>query len=131
VEVIPQFVPAAFYGLDGPEAAIDADYHARVLAKVCEGALSAFPEGGGQLIDYRQLPEALFSRILPHFRVAPDPAEQDLMAAAARQDAKAPWAAFAPDSEGKRAGASAAIRRASADHLDAVHARLEAVRLAT
>ncbi len=131
VQMVPELVPAAFYGLEGADGVVDADYHARVLAKVCEGALAAFPEGGGQLVDYRQLPGAVFTKILPHFGVAPDPAERALMAAAAGQDAKATWAAFTPDSADKRAEASETIRTAAARHLDAIHARLEAVRLAT
>jgi len=130
-QMIPTFVPLSFYGLTETGADWGPDYHARVLARICEGALGAFPEGGGLLIDYGQLPNAVFTKILPHFAVTPDADERALMAAAAQKDAKAPWSAFTADSQTKRAAASEAIREAAATHLAEAHARLEAVRLAT
>jgi hypothetical protein len=130
-QMIPEFVSPAFYGLAETDRDWGADYHARVLAKVCEGALMAFPEGGGVLIDYAQLPNGLFTKILPHFGVTLGAEERDLMAAAAQNDAKAPWTGFTADAQTKRAEASEEVREAAAAYLAEVHARLEFVRLAT
>ena len=66
------------------------DYYARALAKVCEPAARHVGDGKGLLINYRQLPQAVFTTILPHFGFAMNDADRERHAecgGARRQDA--------------------------------------------
>jgi hypothetical protein len=130
-QMLPQGVGPNFHGIErayGPGTA--EDYYAQVLAKICEPVVAHFGQGGGLLVNYRELPQAVFSQILPHFGVASGAAERAAMTAAARFDAKAPGFAFAPDSAAKQQAASAAARAAAARWLGEVYDRLEAMRAA-
>jgi hypothetical protein len=112
------------------EAALSAEMHcARTLTGTCAAAIAAFAQGGGLLVNYRELPQALWSRILPHFGVATGEMERTAMAAAARFDAKAPDKLFAPDSDSKQLLLTPPQRAAVAGELAAVYAELEALRL--
>jgi hypothetical protein len=128
-QMLPQRVGPNLYGIErcyGPGT--DEDYYARILAKVCEPVVRHFGEGGGLVVNYRELPEALFSAILPHFGVACGAADRAAMTAAARYDAKTPGMAFAADSEDKQLKATETIRAAAARWLDDPYRRLEALR---
>jgi hypothetical protein len=104
-------VPESYYGLTLPSGVPDDDYCARVLAAILQAGLDGLDLGGGLCIDYRELPEAVERVILPHFGVAPSPAQRGAMAVAAGHDAKgAPLAPFAPDSAVKQAAADAELR---------------------
>jgi hypothetical protein len=98
------------------------------LASICEAAEDACDSGGGLVVNYSELPAAVAARILPHFGVTPTAADADAMALVARNDAKSPGKAFAPDSEAKRAAATAEARAAIAGRLEGAYARLEAAR---
>ena len=122
-QTAPQLVPPSLYGL--PPGNAGEDYCAQVLGRICDGALEAFEaRGNGLLVNYDQLPDALFTRILPHFGVSGEE-ELRLMAAPARYDVKAAGLPFAPDMLAKRQAATPAIRAACRDHLDDRYARLE------
>jgi len=82
------------------------------------------------LVNYRELPEALFTAILPHFGVACDETDRAAMTEATRYDAKTPSMTFAPDSEAKQRGASGATRAAAERWLRDPYSRLEALRAA-
>jgi len=127
VQMIPELVAPARLGLDMP-AVPDADYCARVLAALCEAAARHYPAGGGRLVDYRQLPEALFTQVLPHFGVTASAAEVQAMRAATARDAKAPEQAFAPDVQSKQAAATPALRAICDRRVGAAYRRLEALR---
>ncbi|EJL26428.1 hypothetical protein PMI01_04105 [Caulobacter sp. AP07] len=129
IQMVPDYVPPGFYGLDLPDGVPDEDYWARVLAVVCQAALDGYAEGGGLLVNYAQLPAALHTAILPHFGITATAAERQAMDQAARRDAKAPQFAFAPDSGRKRQAATAAISAASDRHLAEIYHRLETLRL--
>jgi hypothetical protein len=101
---------------------------ARDLAKLCTSAARHYREGGGLLVNYRELPHALWSRILPHFGVSCSKSDRAAMAAVARYDAKAPSFVFAPDIESKQLAATASIRAVASKHLGEVYRRLEALR---
>jgi hypothetical protein len=130
MQMIPDFVPPAVFGLDLADGVPDDDYCARVLAAVCEGAARHYPAGGGRLVDYRELPEALFTTILPHFGVTVSEAEAAVIRQTAARDAKAPQQAFAPDGATKRQAATAAVREICERRLGPVHRRLAALRAA-
>jgi hypothetical protein len=128
VQMVPSLVPPATFGIDLPDGVPNDDYCARVLAAVCEGAVWHYPDGGGLLVNYNQLPGALFTQILPHFGVAVSATEAALMRAATLRDAKAPEQAFSSDIQHKRQAATPALRAICKRRLDAVYGRLESLR---
>jgi hypothetical protein len=128
VQMVPSLVPPATFGIDLPDGVPNDDYCARVLAAVCEGAARHYPGGGGLLVNYNQLPGALFTQILPHFGVTVSATEAALMRAATLRDAKAPEQAFSSDVQDKRLAATPALRAICEGRLDAVYGRLESLR---
>ena len=116
------------FAIKGGEAMAGEDYCARVLAKTCRAALDNLPLGGGLLVGYQELPDALWTRILPHFGVAPSAAEASLMNAVAARDAKAPHAAFTPDGPSKRQRAGGAVQEMTERWLAPLYAELESAR---
>jgi hypothetical protein len=127
--MLPHGVGPSFHSVErayGPGTA--ENYYAQVLAKICEPALQHFDEGGGLLVNYRELPEAVLSTILPHFGVTSSASDRAAMMAATRVDAKAPGFAFAPDSAAKQQAASPAARAAAERWLGHIYDRLEALR---
>ena len=90
---------------DVPEMPVEV-YRARLIAGMCEAALQQHPHGGGRMINYRDLPDAFYDAILPHFRVDYSAADRVRMAAAAQRDAKAPQIPFTSDSQAKQAAAA-------------------------
>lgn len=129
MQMVPAFVPPSLYGLDLPGGVPDEDYWARVLAAIGQAALDGYAGGGGLLVDYAQLPDAVHTQILPHFEVMCSEAERAAMDRIALRDAKAPGFAFAPDSDAKRRTATAAVRATCERRLAEIHARLEALRM--
>lgn len=121
-QMVPGLVPASLYGIDSFDSV--EDYHARVLASICRAALDRHRDGG-LLVNYRALPQAAFTAIMPHFGMACDEGERALMAAAARRDAKAPYLEFADDSAAKQNEATAPLRALAERHLGDIYRRLE------
>jgi hypothetical protein len=128
MQMVSELVPAAFYGLDGAGQTWGEDYFAQVLATICDAIVREYPGGGGLLVNYQDLPGALWSRMLPHFGVAPTPTELEAMAAAARFDAKSPTTLFVPDSDTKRLATTDTIAAAVAGRLTVAHQELERLR---
>ena len=70
MQMLAEGIGPQLYGIErsyGPDSA--EDYYARILAKVCEPIVRHLSDGG-LLVNYRQLPEAVWTAILPHFGVA-------------------------------------------------------------
>jgi hypothetical protein len=101
-----------------------------VLAVLCEAAARHYAEGGGRLVHYGELPEALFTKILPHFRIAPTDDEAAALRAAGARDAKAPDQSFVPDGAAKRREAGDDLWAICDQHLGEAYRRLEAIRAA-
>ncbi|MGY2046549.1 sulfotransferase family protein [Methylobacterium sp. JK268] len=104
-------------------------YQLKVIAALGRAALDDLDRapGRGLVLRYDDLPEALFTRVLPHFGLEPDAATRAAMRAAAGRDAKAPGTAFRPDGEAKRR-AMADWREAAAAIAGPVVAALDAAR---
>jgi hypothetical protein len=126
IQTLPEHVPPALFGLEpGLPGEV---YCARVLARTCEAVLEPFARGGGLLVNYRDLPQALWSQILPHFGIAAGDDDRERMAAAARNDAKAPDQAFLGD-DGEKQRLTEALRATAEREIGGIYARLEALRL--
>ncbi|MFZ0845397.1 MAG: sulfotransferase [Pseudolabrys sp.] len=127
-QMVPEIVPPSLYGIDNFDAMPSEEYAARVLAKICRMALENIGGSGGLAVNYRELPQAIWTRILPHFGIAFDAVDRELMNAAARNDAKAPHFAFSNDSDAKQRQASGSIRALAERHLGEVYRQLEDLR---
>ena len=129
-QMIPQILPPDVYGIAWDSGAPREDYFARVLGAICGAAARALPSGGGQLINYDELPRAMRAKVLPHFGIAPTTADVSAMAHAARFDAKSPGARFTSDAEVKRRATTDAVVSAVERHVAHHHAELERLRRA-
>jgi Nif11 domain len=131
MHTVPELGGAHILGTEAPfEPHRREDYCARILARICAPVLGEAREGGGLLVNYRELPAATWSAILPHFGVAVSARDRAVMAKAARFDAKTPGIKFTPDIDHKQASATPAVRAAAQEHVGDIYARLEALRCA-
>lgn len=122
VQAVEGGLPPHIFGLDSSEPT---DYTARVLERTCAAAV-AQRDQGGLLVNYNELPDAVFTRILPHFGITPDDAMRAAMTTAAGRDAKS-GDAFKGDGKAKQAEASEQIRAAADRHLSAIYAEMESL----
>jgi hypothetical protein len=128
-QTMPEIVPPRFYGIDAGGGMTNEDYCARVLAAVCQAVIDHRGAGGGLLINFRALPAAVWTTILPHFGLAASERECAAMRHAARQDAKMPLSHFADDSQAKQREATPPIRAAADRHLQNIYEQFEALRV--
>ncbi len=124
-QMISDIVPPDLYGLDANDARPGAEYYARALNRICSAAVDHQTEGRTLAIDYRDLPGAVFTTILPHFGITGSDTGCALMRLAAQRDAKSPHFAFTSDIEAKQREATQQLRDLAATHLGAVHRRLD------
>ena len=128
IQTVPEYMPPAIFGLTDDDREPSDAYCARVLARTCEAALAAHGAGGGLLVNYREMPDALFTRILPHFGIVPDAQARAAMTAAAQFDAKTPALNFAPRNDLKREILTDDLRAVADREIGPVYAALEALR---
>src|SRR2546430_1503974 len=88
---------------------------------------------GGLLlvVNYRQLPEALWTTIMPYFGAECSDGDRVAMTEAARHDAKTPSFEFTPDAAGKQREATASTRSVADERLGEIYRRLAADRPAS
>ena len=130
MQTVPQYFPPGFYGIAADEPTTEEDYCARVLAAVCRPIIARHEtygadSGAGLVLNYRELPGAVGSAILPHFCMTCSEAERDGMRRAAQQDAKTTNMPFTGDTDAKQRAATDNIRRAAVRHLGNIYRRLE------
>jgi len=125
MQTVPQFLPPGFYGIAADESMTQEDYCARVLGAICRAITDHRDVGGGLILNYRQLPDAVWTALLPHFGMSCGEKERQSMRQAARQNAKSPGLPFAGDTEAKQRAATDTIRRAADRHLGETYNRLE------
>ena len=112
-----------------PESLDDPDvYLAELLREMCRVALRYCTPPRGMLVNYEELPAALFGRIARHFHCEWDEAEVVAMKTASALDAKRPSYSFAADSAGKRAEADPGLIDICERTVGEVYRDLEAAR---
>lgn len=129
-QTVPGALPFEPYGIEKTAEMHPDDYAARALGRTAEAVIENFGLGGGMLVNYAELPDAVEARILPHFGILPDEQARTALAAAACRDAKAPLERFAPDSDAKQKAANEKLRANAALHMDGPYRRLEELRCA-
>lgn len=127
-QVVPGEVPPAWFGLTFDERLPLERYFACVLAAICEAALEYQAEGSGLLVNYSELPDAVWAKILPHFGIESRAADRDRMRAAARFDAKMPGKPFANAESDVRRKQREENRATAEELVGDVYRRLEALR---
>lgn len=130
-QMIPHVLQPEVFGMSSEEAArISMDeYCARVLARICEAALHYSYGREGFLVNYKQLPEAIFGEVADHFRFKFDESEAFRMRTASRLDAKNPVMTFEGDSSEKQSLATEEMQRLADEILKPLYAGLERKRL--
>lgn len=117
----PGIVPVR--GIDPPPS--EAEYSAAVIHAICTAAIGERTQGSGMLLNYRELPDAFFSRISPHFGCEWTAEEIETMRGASNRDAKNPSDAFTPDTHRKQREADPLIREICERRLREIYLQLE------
>jgi hypothetical protein len=129
IQMIPGGLGIDLFGIAAADRARSPeDYCARVLASICQPVLQHCDTERALLVNYSELPGAVWQTIMPHFAVDCSGADRILMADAARFDAKAPGSRFAADADTKQREAGVPIRSAAQTWLNDLYLRLEAKR---
>jgi gluconate kinase len=131
---VPTLIDPGLFGMTQAEALAlsPAAYCARVLGALCAAA-GRFAGGGdeiagrGQLINYDQLPEALFETILPHFAIDVSPEQRTAMQAATNSHSKNRTADFSAAQDAPPLSPDAALM--ADHHIQAAWHRLESLRM--
>lgn len=114
VHYVPGVLPPALIGLDTASSTSEADYTARILAKICGAAVEHWPLGGGLAVPFDDIYAAMTTAVPTHFGFRLEGDERAAMTAATIVDAKRPSARFTPDSAEKQNMASADVIAAAA-----------------
>lgn len=121
MHTVPDLLPPSVFGLRDADTMPAADYCARILGKVCESAVALHAQGGGLLVNYRELPDAVGGRIAPHFGL-PRGAR---MTERAAFDAKTPGLVFSGVEAPKRDVLTDALRATAERHAGDAYRTLE------
>ena len=103
------------------------EYGAQVLAKICQAAL-AHQNADGLFVNYRQLPDAVWTILQDHFRVEFAESEIERMRVVAAHDAKSPQQKFGDDTGAKQRAATESVRTIVNEAVMPLYEQLEAVR---
>jgi hypothetical protein len=128
MQMVAEFMSPRLYGIDDADGMRAEDYCARVLNRICTSVIDNCHHGGGLLVNYRELPDAIWSRILPHFGVVYSDDEREAASRIARYDAKSPDVAFTNDTAAKQRAATDQVRAAAERQLGDIYRRLEGLR---
>ncbi len=129
MQMIPGMLDAGVLGVEPSDRPPTPEQHcARVLTRICEPVLQDYSKDEGLLVNYRQLPEAVWTTILPHFGIECSEADCAAMVAAAQFDAKMPSAPFTPDIDSKQQDATETLRAAANERLGDIYRQFEALR---
>jgi hypothetical protein len=127
VMTLPGEIAPAAIAANGEDPMLAHD--ARILGQICQAAADGVAGGGGILINYDEMPDAVTKRLLPHFGIAIDRAARAAMQSATQRDVKNKGQAFTPDGAGKRAEATPDLLAVVERYMAGPYAELEALRL--
>jgi Sulfotransferase domain len=130
-QTVPGVFDPGYFGMS-PEAVTQMEpeeYCARVLAAICQPALDHHKDKG-LLINYTELPEAVWSSISKFFGFSFTGAEMQIIKEVANHDAKNATLVFQNDSAKKQERATERIREAADRWLYPLYNELETARIA-
>ena len=101
-------IPAARLGLteDALWAMPSTAYQAHALAVFAQAAADAHSGGQGLVLDHSEVPEALWTKVLPHLGLAPSASAIELMQAVSRRHSKRPGEPFSREHDPNRINAA-------------------------
>jgi len=108
-----------------------AEFWARVLSRCYQAALREFDPAKTRLVNYRQLPEIVWTSLLSDFGIACSDEEIESMRSASRFNAKAPARLFFQDTDHKRSMTTDEIRAVVEEWPRRDYDRLESLRLSS
>jgi hypothetical protein len=113
MHMYPWIIPPELFGLDlnSATAMPFEEYGARVLGAICRDALT-HRDDRTLFLDYRDLPGAVFDRVLDWFGLDCSPDDRRRMEAASLRNAKIPSRAFTGEPEEKAQAATPELREA-------------------
>jgi hypothetical protein len=128
--MVPGVIDPILFGMDMKTATsvCPEEYCARVLASICELGLQSH-EDGGKLMNYSELPAAVWTTLPGFFGITFSEVEIERMRVASQPDAKNPSTVFAEDGTRKKEKATQLVRDAARKWLYPVYEQLEAARL--
>ncbi|PYJ10002.1 MAG: sulfotransferase family protein [Verrucomicrobia bacterium] len=129
LHLVPGLIDLDLPGLDPTAASqMSADaYCAAVLSQVCAAALNQL-RSGGRVVNYRELPDAVWTSLPEYFNLDWTEEDLDRMRHVTQFDAKNPSLFFTANSTGGKEAGSPLIRELSARWIDPVYRELEAQR---
>lgn len=101
------------------------EYCALVLARICATALRHLKDSAATVIDYRQLPEAVWSLLPDVFQITYSESDLELMRRASQLNAKVPSERFVDDTEAKKRETTVAIRQAADKWIGSLYEQLK------
>ncbi len=130
--MVPGVIAPSLFGIDPNQVRTiePEEYCARVLAALCQAGLQHHGSGG-LLINYKQLPEILWTSISKFFGIEYSEAEIETMKGKTKRHAKNPSLVFQNDSTDKRRKATERVLAAANTWIDPAYEELEAARLKT
>jgi hypothetical protein len=132
IQMVPGMIEPALFELESaeiPPHALD-EYCARVLASICAAAARFGNDGSGRFVNYRQLPDVVWSSLLDLFGVACTPTDIDRMRHVAQFHAKSSSIVFAGDTSTKQRAASEGLRRLAEQWVSPAYQQLVALQQA-
>jgi gluconate kinase len=130
IYLIPGVAGTELFGI-APQTALTMqaeEFCASVLASIYGAMLEHARDPGVLLVNYRDLPAAMTSAVLPHFGVTLSAEERAVLATAATFCAKQPQLPFVPDSREKRNAAGTPVRSHCERLLMPLYRELEVLR---
>jgi len=129
--VTPGILGPDFLNFDGSLVAgmDDCEYAARILGIVAETAALHAVNAHGMLIEYRQLPDIVWSGLAEHFGIELQPEDVEQLKQVSAFDAKHPKQPFASDTDAKKSEATEHVRQLAEQWITPHYAKLEEIRL--
>lgn len=117
-------LPPAILAVDDAPSLEGVDFLGVALEHISRAVLDHWSLGGGLVVDYAELPEAVPDRIASHFGIVLDEPVRTAMLRTAARDAKLPGQRFTPDADAKRAAASCEACAVADERLVPLHTAL-------
>ena len=130
IQMVPGIIDPEYFGMDSEAIPLmePEEYCARVLAALCEAGLRHHPNGG-MLINYSQLPEAVWA-ISEYFGLSCTQAEKEIMMSITKRHSKNAALPLQDDSGWKHEKANERILKAADRWLYPLYENLESARIA-
>jgi hypothetical protein len=131
-QMIPGVLEPALFGWDADAVSRMSlgEYGGRVMARIAEAALEQARAGKGRLVNYKQLPGAVWPALMRYWGADCPLQMPESVERVCGFHAKNPKLPFADDTVAKNRGAPEEMRRLARQWLDAVYQQLETKRVA-